>query len=250
MFWHIIPRSVIFIADLRVLPSRALLRNSFLFISVLGLLFPHFLQVASKSNGFKEPQPSGTFMSHKLREGSVIVGNQMTRGSRGAGWIMGISVDPGHLASRPLPFYDCDQIRSSFGYWFLSFLQGGVVPGRLSAFKILITFLSHICCISDYFWGYLLARPSRKYWVWCIHDHVFMFFISVFLCFYTSNKCTQENFKWYRRRKEDLLPSLTPAFLSGGTRCYQSLVYPPREICPLCIICPPFLTTSHKHVHA
>ena len=83
MFWHIIPRSVIVIADLRVLPSRALLRNSFLFISVLGLLFSHFLQVASKSNGFKEPQPSGTFMSHKPREGSVIVGNQMTRGSRG-----------------------------------------------------------------------------------------------------------------------------------------------------------------------
>lgn len=132
MFWNIIPRSVIFIADLCVLPSHALLRNSSLFISVLGLLCPHFLRVASKSSGFKEPQPSVTFMSHKLREGSVIVGNQMTRGSRGAGWIMGISVDPGHLASRPLPFYDCDQIHFSFGYWFLSFLQGGVVPGRLS----------------------------------------------------------------------------------------------------------------------
>lgn len=67
MFWNIIPRCVLFIADLHVLPSRALLRSSPLLIFVF--FCPHFLGIASKSSGFKESQPSVTFMSCKLREG-------------------------------------------------------------------------------------------------------------------------------------------------------------------------------------
>lgn len=188
MFWHIIPRSVIFIADLHVLPSHALPRTSSLFISVLGLPCPHFLRVASKSSGFKEPQKSVTFMSRKLREeGSVIAGNQMTRGSRVAGWIMNTSVDPGHLVSGllailwPWP--------NLLFLWVLIF----VISTKRSCTRQALSFHDLDYILKPYlllirsFWGLppcipikkilSLMRMHPKY----ANDHVFMFFTSVFL---------------------------------------------------------------------
>lgn len=72
-----------------VLPSRARLWPSPLFMSVSGLLCPHWLWAANKSSGSYEPQPSVMFMSSSLIEVWLIVHNEMTTGSRAAGWIMG-----------------------------------------------------------------------------------------------------------------------------------------------------------------
>lgn len=94
MFWNSIPRSILFITNLDVLPSLAFLRTSSVFMSVWGLLCPHCLWAANRSHGFKEPQPSVKFMSSSLREGSGTVGNERTRRSRvGEPWAPGLNQD-------------------------------------------------------------------------------------------------------------------------------------------------------------